>query len=153
MKIIKTTAEIQRKWDMILCRFIATKIRHKEAYYDIARFALGHGFNGSRSELHVFVVSLGLERLVEFTKWKNVIGHYAKDDFMHAIGKHSQKFLNDCFKLDPPIVMMQIEEYKWKDLASERVMLSERRTCDNSHTYASKSGIGAGKCSDWLTVK
>lgn len=153
MKLVKSAAEIQRKWDMILCRFITTKIRHKEAYYDIARFALGCRFEGSRRELHIFVVGLELERLVEFTKWKNVIGRYAKDDFKHAIGKHSNQFVTDCFTLGPPVVMMQIQKYKWKDLSAERVMLLERFTRDDSHTYKSKSGIGVGSCSDWLTVK
>ena len=153
MKIIKTKAQIQRRWDMILCRFLSTKIRHKEAYYDIARFALGHGFDGSRKELHIFVIGLELDRMVEFTKWKSVIGKLAKDDFKNAIAKHSQRFISDIYKLGPPIVMMQINEYKWKDLTLEMVMLQERRTQDTSHTYASKSGIGAGKCSDWQTVK
>ena len=153
MNIIKTPAQIQRRWDMILCRLISTKIRHKEAYYDIARFAIGCRFEGSRRELHIFVIGLNLERMVEFTKWKNVIGHYSKDDFKQAIGKHNSKFVSDCYKIGPPMVLLQIEDYKWKDLSSERVMILERQTQEESHVYASKGGCGVGTCSDWKRVK
>ena len=153
MKIVKTKAEIQRKWDMILCRYITTKIRHREAYYDIARFAIGHRFEGRRAELHRLVIELELDRMVEFTKYKGRIGKSAKNDFRDAILRHNADFIADCYAHSSPVVMMQINDYKWKDLSNEREMLKERWIEESDHTYSSKSGCGVGRCSDWLTVK
>ena len=150
-KITKTKKEIQRKWDSILCRCLKTKIRHREAYYDIARYAIGERFTGNRRDLHMFVVSLELDRMVEFTKWKNKIGQYAKDDFRLAIAAHCKEFIDDLFAVGPPFVLIDIVKYKWRDLSSKREMLQERRVQESCHTYASKSSIG--NCSDWQRVK
>ena len=152
-KLVKTKQEIQRKWDSILCRFLKTKIRHKEAYYDIARYAIGERFDGSRRDLHIFVISLGLDRMVEFTKWENKIGRYARDDFKHAISAHCKAFVDDVYRIGAPFVLIDINKYRWKDLSSKREMLKERQIQETSHTYDSKSGCGVGSCSDWQRVK
>lgn len=149
--IVKTPKEIQRKWDNILCRSVKTSIRHRESYYDIARFAIGEAFRGTREELQNFVISLKLNRMVEFTKYKNTIGHLTKNDFRYAIKRHNKRFINDLYLLGAPIVLITINNYGWKDLSEERIQLSERLTNESDYTYISKSS--EKHCSDWKTIK
>lgn len=152
-KIVKSKAQIQNKWDSMICRSFKTGMRLKEAYYEIARFSTGKRFDGSREQLQRFVIDLEIKRLTEITKYKGCMGGRARSDFKLAIKAHCPELYEDLFSIGPILVLLDIEKYKWRSLAHKRVMMQERRTQDAQHTYSSKSGCGVGQCSDWKTVK
>jgi len=150
MKVIKSSASIQRQWDLIICRAIYKRTRLKEAYYMIAEFSCGEPFKGSANELHRFVVELDLKRLVENTRITKCSG---KGDMAKGIFNHCEQLGRDIREHGSAVAYIGIDGYKWKPLTSKRVMMKEGfKNYSNSHSYSSGAGF-ASNCSDWQTIK
>ena len=152
-EIIKTKEQIQNKWDTMLCRFYQHKLRFKESYYEIARFAIGKPFVGDRQELQVFVISLELKRFVEYVGYRPNLGSKAMNDFRYAINRHNKKFIDDCFRLGPLFVKLDIDSYKWKDLTHKRKALPDAGWSINAFNDQAAYLNKSAKSTNWTTVK
>jgi len=152
LEIVKTEKQIQNKWDSMLCRWVTTKMRLKESYYEIARFATGTAFRGSRKELQLFVIGLDLKRFIEIMPRKAM--QLARHDMKNAMSAHCKRFVADLYRIGAIDVLLNIESYNWEDLTHKRVMIKEAPVfiARCSSQFDRKGGIGKN-CSDWGTVK